>query len=152
MKFELYTLIIESFLSNIPGFSFAFESGYGNGYVLIPKDHPYYGVDYNNIDVDIHGGLTYGSYFKSEDFLKWCKDREISGDITLVNYKNFEDFWMIGFDTCHYGDNRTNWTKEDVIQETDKLLEKCLDDSIKKIRNYKTKILRKNKLLRINNI
>jgi len=34
------------------------ETGWGNGYVAVPKEHPLYGKDYNNIDIDIHGGLT----------------------------------------------------------------------------------------------
>ncbi len=32
-----------------------------NGYVLIPEVHIWHGLDYDDIPVDVHGGLTYGS-------------------------------------------------------------------------------------------
>jgi len=30
-----------------------------NGYVALPKGHPCYGKGYDNIDVEVHGGLTF---------------------------------------------------------------------------------------------
>lgn len=33
-----------------------------NGYVKIPEDHPWHGKDYDDIDVEVHGGLTFASY------------------------------------------------------------------------------------------
>ena len=32
-----------------------------NGYVQLPDGHPWRGLDYDNIDVEVHGGLTYAS-------------------------------------------------------------------------------------------
>jgi hypothetical protein len=29
------------------------------GYIQVDADHPWYGKDYNNVDVEVHGGLTY---------------------------------------------------------------------------------------------
>lgn len=51
-----------------------------NGYVEIPRDHPIHGVDYDSINIDVHGGVTYGD------------KNEITGEFT------------IGFDTNHFGD------------------------------------------------
>ena len=48
------------------------------GYVLLTEDSDYYGVEYDDIRVDCHGGLTYGS-----------KD---------------DDHWVIGFDCAHLTD------------------------------------------------
>lgn len=76
------------------------DRGWGNGYVHLPKGHKWYGVDYDDIPVDIHGGLTYA---REED-----------------------DHWVIGFDTAHYQDNKQNWSKEAVEAETQRLLEQCL--------------------------
>ncbi|MGW8936016.1 hypothetical protein [Gordonia terrae] len=45
-----------------------------NGYVKVPDGHPWYGLDYEMIDVEVHGGLTFA-----------------------------RDGW-IGFDTLHLGD------------------------------------------------
>lgn len=35
--------------------------GHRCGYVQIPKDHPEAGKDYDDIEVSVHGGITYGS-------------------------------------------------------------------------------------------
>jgi hypothetical protein len=29
------------------------------GYIQVDATHPWYGKDYNNVDVEVHGGLTY---------------------------------------------------------------------------------------------
>ncbi len=34
--------------------------GHHCGYIAVPPDHPWYGKDYNDVDCDVHGGLTYG--------------------------------------------------------------------------------------------
>lgn len=34
-------------------------AGWGNGYVLIPQGHFLYGKCYDDIHVDVHGGLTF---------------------------------------------------------------------------------------------
>lgn len=157
MKLGLYTLIIESRFNKIPQLMFDF--GYGNGYVLIPKGHPFYGKHYDEIDstnewkIYVHGGLTYSEYFNSDDFLEWIKDREFCGDVNLENYKDLNGYWIIGFDTNHYNDNKQNCSKEYVIGETEDLLEQCLDDSVDiNIKKYKNMYLRKEKLLKVNNI
>lgn len=59
-------------------------AGWGNGYIGLPKDHPWYGKHYDDIDVDVHGGLTYSEDHKPK--------HEPDG------------LWWIGFDTGHYQD------------------------------------------------
>lgn len=88
------------------------EVGYANGYVAVPKDHPYYGKSYSEIDVDVHGGLTFSS--------EGSKVVELWSNIELIegNLGNLEDYWIFGFDTCHHGDNLETWTREAVISET----------------------------------
>lgn len=76
--------------------------GAANGYVKIPADHHWHGLDYDEIDVKVHGGLTYAT----------------------------DDGW-IGFDTLHSGDVwpgcpriesqvpwAKHWTDELVADET----------------------------------
>lgn len=89
--------------------------GWGNGYVLLPKEHKYYGVHYDNIPVDVHYGLTY------------------SEEVTEGHLKGFDmltpediGMWMIGFDTAHYGDNLEKWSKEAVIAETERLRDQLI--------------------------
>lgn len=48
-------------------------AGQLNGYVVIPKDHPYYGIDLLNNEelndeLEVHGGVTY-SNFRENEFL-----------------------------------------------------------------------------------
>ena len=58
--------------------------GHRCGYVGLPKEHKYYGVDYDDIGIDVHGGLTFegmGNGYPVED-----------------------DRYWIGFDCAHYND------------------------------------------------
>ena len=49
------------------------------GYVTVPVGHPAHGKDYNDLNVSVHGGLTY------------ARDEGDGG-------------WTLGFDCSHYGD------------------------------------------------
>jgi len=78
------------------------ELGWGNGYVGLPKWHPWFNLHYDDIPVDIHGGLTYADF-----------DDETG-------------LWIIGFDTHHHQDNMTNCSFEYVKGETHSLMIQCL--------------------------
>jgi hypothetical protein len=71
--------------------------GYGNGYVGLPKGHPYYGVTYEEIPVDVYGGLTFS---------------EQKGE-----------YWVVGFDVFHYGQNLNSWPKDRCMKELMSLVE-----------------------------
>lgn len=88
---------MEPLISLLPMMDF----GWGNGYVGLPQWHPYYKMDYNEIPIDCHGGLTFG---------------QLDDD---------EDLWVIGFDTCHFGDNKLIWSKERVREECECIIEQC---------------------------
>jgi hypothetical protein len=83
------------------------QRGWGNGYVAIPPTHPLYEIHYDNVDIDIHGGLTYSQH----------------GSGIYVP----KDWWVFGFDTSHYNDNLTRWPKEAVEAETKRLYCQLLD-------------------------
>jgi hypothetical protein len=53
--------------------------GYRCGYICIPKGHPWFSKDYDDIDAFVHGGLTFARY-------------------------DDEDSYWIGFDCAHYND------------------------------------------------
>src|ERR1044072_2002013 len=38
------------------------------GYVLLPENHPCIGTSYDDIDVHVHGGLTFKGSFKDKGF------------------------------------------------------------------------------------
>lgn len=52
-------------------------------YIGVPKEHPFYGKEYDNLSINCHGGLT----FSSEAHDKWP-----------------EGFWWFGWDYAHYKD------------------------------------------------
>ena len=155
MKFGLHTLIIENHmkrwnLSFSVRFAMAIDYGWGLGYVLLPPHHPLFGKNYDDIGMDVHGGLTFGQIFDSDRFLEWTLDREVFGDITKTNFEKFDGYWIIGFDTNHAGDDMNSCSKDYVVEQTESLLEQCLDDSIEGMKKYKYKYLRKDKLKMIN--
>jgi hypothetical protein len=58
------------------------------GYVGVPSDHPAYGKEYDDVDVDVHGGLTYS-------------DR-CQGELCHIPEPGMpDDVWWFGFDCAH---------------------------------------------------
>lgn len=95
----------------------SYNFGEGNGYVVLDKDHPWSGLDYDDIPVEVHGGLTYGQ-FVDEIHIDWSE-----GNITKEDIGKY----IIGFDTGHYGDNRETWPLERVESETMYLMQQCIN-------------------------
>ena len=61
------------------------------GYVAVAKGHPAYGQNYDDVNVDVHGGLTYAD--------------ACSGTVCHVPEPGEPDnVWWLGFDCCHAGD------------------------------------------------
>ena len=56
------------------------------GYLGVPKSHPWFGKDYNDLDVEVHGGLTYAN--GAPDF----------------PYATGLEIWWVGFDCGHFMD------------------------------------------------
>jgi len=95
------------------------NTGWGNGYVIIPKDHKLYGVNYDHINVDVHGGLTFAQdvgHLKNNDHWK-------------DSLEGIDEGWVVGFDTAHYQDNSINCSKEFVLAETERLKEQLMNYS-----------------------
>jgi len=65
----------------------ATSMGHRCGYVGVPKDHPLFGKNYNDVGADVHGGLTYSS-------------EEIG------KYPVESDLHWFGYDCAHLGDAR----------------------------------------------
>lgn len=106
----------------IEGFEFKIKN-YGThpcSYVRIPKDHILDGVDYDNIYLDCHGGLTYSS-------------REDDG------------YWWIGWDYGHCDDftgyymKYSNQDDQGKKLTTDKLVEEMKQFITQELMNVKKK-------------
>lgn len=72
--------------------------GHSNGYVGVKESHPWFKKHYDDIDIDIHGGLTYS---------------ELEED----------GYWWVGFDVCHFSDNLHHWNLDACKAETERLFD-----------------------------
>ncbi len=89
--------------------------GWGNGYVAIPKNHPFYGSDFNTPelwDLEVHGGITFAD-LGERLFLSEKLKNKVS------------KMWVLGFDTGHRGSEIFS-TEELVMEETLKLREQLI--------------------------
>jgi hypothetical protein len=78
-------------VSGLPCLANRNRTGSWCGYVAVPSGHPAYGQPYRNIDVDVHGDLTYS--------------HSCHGDICHVPQSGeSDDVWWLGFDCAHLGD------------------------------------------------
>lgn len=69
------------------------ESGHLCGYVAVPPGHPWHGKAYDEVDADVHGGLTYAE--------------KCGGKICHIPKPGeSDDVWWLGFDHAHGGDMR----------------------------------------------
>jgi hypothetical protein len=91
------------------------DIGWGNGYVLLPQDHPWFGKHYDSISCDVHGGITLADPVTPSDIDKHGLSPHHLG------------MWCIGFDTCHGGDSLDKWPKSKVIEETYNLYKQAFD-------------------------
>lgn len=112
------------------------DHGTHNGYVAIPPGHKFYGMHYDEInkEVRVHGGLTFSEYATYKDKStgsgleineKWIgkRNKVLSGaEFITENTEIGDDWFIVGFDTMHYGDDKYNWNKRGVIIETTSLL------------------------------
>jgi len=103
MKNKILSFIKEN--TWLPGM----KHGWGNGYVVIFKGHPMYGKHYDEVPVDVHGGLTFSESVNS-----------VIGDFPELT-EEMKDGWVFGFDTAHYCDDMERWPKEAVERETENL-------------------------------
>lgn len=66
------------------------------GYIGVPKSHIHYGADYDDIDVDVHGGLTFAD--------KCVEVGKEHGICHIVEDGEDDDIWWLGFDCAHWHD------------------------------------------------
>jgi len=88
------------------------ERGWGNGYAVVPKGHPLYEVE--------------------SPYESGC-DLDINSEITFAGWRQHygREYWVIGFDTAHYGDNILRWPKEAVQREAKIFAEQIKKTNVK---------------------
>lgn len=68
------------------------------GYVGVSPGHPFYQKPYDDLDVNVHGGLTFA------DSCQEHPGAEESGICHLPEEGEEKNVWWFGFDCAHYGD------------------------------------------------
>jgi hypothetical protein len=67
------------------------------GYVAVNPGHPYHGLDYSEVDVAVHGGLTYSA--------PCFEDEAVERAVCHVPEPGQPgDVWWLGFDCGHHSD------------------------------------------------
>lgn len=65
------------------------------GYVGVTREHPLYGVDYTEPDIEVHGGLTFAGRCGGGP------DAEQMGICHVPGEGEADDIWWLGFDCAH---------------------------------------------------
>lgn len=68
------------------------------GYVGVAEGHRYFGVNYDNVSVDAHGGLTFS------DFCQPYGEKGEQGICHVPDRGEPDKVWWLGFDCAHYMD------------------------------------------------
>lgn len=68
------------------------------GYLGVPEEHPWYGKDYSELEVSVHGGLTYAAPCQEYE------DAEMTGICHVPVPGDPDNIWWLGFDTAHLED------------------------------------------------
>lgn len=75
-------------------------------YVVVPKENKLYEREYNELSLDVHGGVTFSEY---GDVFSGRTDGELK---TLK-----DDDWVLGIDFAHGGDSMDIWDLDAVEEE-----------------------------------
>lgn len=67
------------------------------GYVGVPQSHPWFGIGYDDVDVDVHGGLTFANHCSPNG-------NEAEHICHIVEDGEDDRVWWLGFDCAHSGD------------------------------------------------
>lgn len=82
------------------------------GYVGVPPAHPAFEKPYSDMDVEVHGGLTYADF---------CQPGEAAekGICHIVDDGEDDRVWWFGFDCGHYGDMMPGHRRDLIAQMFD---------------------------------
>ncbi len=76
------------------------------GYVAVTEGHPAFEKNYNEVDVEVHGGLTYANFCQETD-------DESYGICHVPLEGRPERVWWLGFDCGHYQDLVPSMLRDD---------------------------------------
>lgn len=113
------------------------EGGHRCGYVRVPPNHRSHGKDYNNVDVDVHGGLTFSAIepcAHDDGTGYWFGfDCAHSGDMSMEPVLNpawsetSQRLWKIHNEIHSCSSYEHYWEEWEVVQETERLAEQLAE-------------------------
>jgi hypothetical protein len=120
--------VVGYFLSDISSIrSTELLFGTHNGYVILAPNHPLSGMHYNDIyenciyekyGIEVHGGITFSNRLST-----FKHSTDFSETPELLDY---QDYWVLGFDTQHAGDDAEKWNAESTLKETELFAEQLM--------------------------
>ena len=124
--------MIKFFIYEMPDLYEGQRHWWWNGYVAVPKCHPYYWINYTTADDElidftgffVHWGLTFGSH------LSRCPKELIQQYIDDCNWTPDDDMWIFGYDTMHSWDTNQEWSCWRILRHTAELaqaFQQCYD-------------------------
>ena len=113
---------------------YEYEHGTHNGYVAVPPQNKYHGRSIEDMkDFEVHGGITLSEPATYPDKMNGMEiKREYVGkrnellekaEFITDNTEIGDDWWIFGFDTARWGDNKYDWDRQAVIEETLSMME-----------------------------
>jgi hypothetical protein len=87
--------------------------GHWCGYVGVPPEHPWHGLDYDAdalLDVDVHGGLTYAAACQED-----ASEQDAICHVPLNGRP--DSVWWFGFDCAHLGDLSPKYARDAPIRD-----------------------------------
>ena len=87
--------------------------GFWLGYLAVTVEHPWFGEDYDQLDAEVHCGLTYGALEDGE--------------------------WVLGFDYAHHGDIGVDYPMSDVQEQLWFLADQAATAQQEDIRGMRTR-------------
>lgn len=87
------------------------------GYVFLPSDHPYYNLKYDELDISVHGGLTFGHNGK------YGFDCAHNNDL-VPGFETFQKKY--GYDKI-FNEEKKYWSYGDVEKETNEMAKQFFD-------------------------
>lgn len=120
MSKDIYTFFVKNKYYPSTYDFLTISHGEANGYVAVPPTHPLYKLNYDVVNaeypVDPHGDFTFSGLTSSNEVL-------------LHHASNAgvpKDYWILGFDTMHIGDNAENWSIANVEKELDRIAKQII--------------------------
>ena len=120
-------------------FGYELEHGTHNGYVAVPPENKYHGKSWDEMeDFYVHGGVTFSEPAICPNEMHGRKVNEkyvgkknpilMDAEFITENTEIGDDWWIFGFDTAHCGDNKHNWNRQAVVDETLSMMEQLNKD------------------------